>query len=71
MKRTVRIKAASVVVMTLASGYVIDICFRGMNYPSDATYVGGIIGLILWAFLMIWLLKFVFKKPKKEEENKT
>lgn len=52
-------------VLLVASGYLISLCFEGMNQASDFTYIGGIFGLVLWfVFLprtykgLVWLLNW-------------
>ena len=57
-------------VLLVASGYMMDICFTGMNKANDLTYAGGILGLCLWLFAALWIYKFLTKdRIKKEKES--
>ncbi len=36
----------------LVTGYLVSLCFHGMNLPRDDSYIGGIIVLCIWFFLI-------------------
>lgn len=52
-----------------ATGFIFDICFKGMNYASDATYVGGGLGVVVWSMLMWVVWRKILKGDKKHEES--
>src|SRR6266705_1889071 len=55
----------------IASGYIISLCFRGMNLSSDLTYITGILGLAVWfAVVTPVLYKKLFKRKKDENPGK-
>lgn len=57
------------VLMLVATGYVVDLCFSGMNIKSDLTYLGGIMGLLVWFVLVIPFTYVKFIKEKKHEKE--
>lgn len=62
-----KIKILVVVVFVVASGYILKLCFDGMNRPSDLTYIGGILGVCFWFLVGGGLvLKFVQRRVKSE-----
>lgn len=62
-------KVLVALVWLVVSGYIVALCFRGMNLASDATYIGGIAGLAVW-FVVITpvLVRKLFKEKKHDEK---
>lgn len=60
-----------VVLLVLATGYVLMLCFAGMNMASDLTYIGGILGLLIWFLVVLPFVYRKFLKSKKEMSNET
>jgi hypothetical protein len=46
--------------------YVVNLCFKGMSYPSDATFIGGILGMLMLYVIDIYIIK---KLMKTKETN--
>ena len=63
----------------LFSGYLLSFCFHGMNIARDDTYIGGIIAICLWFFVVTPMMvrrvynyekkKTLEKLPKERDEN--
>lgn len=65
-----RNKALVAVVLLLATGYVLDLAFHGMNMANDFTYIGGIVGLALWFIFIVPLIwHWATKEKKREGQN--
>lgn len=56
-------------VLLVATGYVLQLCFWGMNQSSDVGYIGGTLGLVLWCFVVAIVGKYIFRKKVKREEQ--
>ena len=54
------------VLLLVATGYVLALCFAGMNMKSDLTYIGGIVGMLIW---FLGVVPFVFRKFIKGEKK--
>jgi hypothetical protein len=53
----------------VVSGYIVALCFRGMNLASDATYIAGIAGLAVWFVVITPVLARKLFKEKKHDEK--
>jgi len=72
MQTKTQIRVAVIICLILVTGYIVSICFKGMNMADDSAYIGGILGLLVWSFVVTIVLKVVFKKKENKEtkENK-
>lgn len=64
-------KLIVVILLILATGYALKLCFDGMNLPSDLTYIGGILGLIVWfgaVIPFVWWL-FISRRIKNAKQK--
>lgn len=60
-------RITGVVLWLLFSGYIVSLCFRGMNMSRDDTYIGGIVALCLWFFVVT---PMVLRQLVRHEKNK-
>lgn len=57
------------VTILVASGYELDLAFRGMNAPSDLTYIAGIIGTAVWFLFIVPTFWHFTTKGKSHEKT--
>jgi hypothetical protein len=65
-----KFKLFVVLAIVVITGYVLDLCFMGMNQPSDLSYVAGIFGLLGWTVISVGLLQLTFKRRKVKNDEK-
>lgn len=65
-----RRKIIVAVVLLVASGYVLSLCFRGMNMASDLYYTGGSIVSVVWALVIVPLLWKLLTWRRKAKHDK-
>jgi hypothetical protein len=63
------LKALVVTGLIVGTGYMLDLCFYGMNQKNDSSYVGGIFGLVIWCVAVTLVLQFMFKRRKSDEKD--
>jgi hypothetical protein len=60
------IKFALWFTLVAANVQLASLCLKGMSYPSDATFIGGILGLLVLFVVDIYIIK---KLVKTKETN--
>lgn len=55
--------------LLIITGYILDYGFKAMNLDSDAGYVGGMVGIIVWACFLPILWKALTKERKKNAKE--
>jgi len=64
-----RTKLLAGLAWVVATGYLLSICFRGMNASSDLTYIAGILALSIWFVVVTPLIVRKLFKEKKQNVN--
>ena len=55
-------RIVGLICLLIGDWYVIDGCFQAMTYPSDITFVGGWLGLVVLVWLNYVIVSRLFKK---------
>lgn len=63
-----RKKVVVLLVLVVASGYELTLAFRGMNEPSDLTYIAGILGTAVWFLFIVPTIWHFTMKGKRHEK---
>lgn len=64
-------KIIAVMILLVATGYLLSLCFMGMNRASDLTYIAGIFGIVVWVVFLPRMYKLLTWRRRKDGNKKS